>query len=178
MKYKETKFDGLFLISHKLSSDNRGYFKESFRKKELEKILEYKIDFCQENIVTSKINVLRGLHFQKNPFAQSKLVTVIEGNILDVAVDIRKNSNTYGKYFRYFLSSKNHESLFIPKGFAHGYITLSKNAIIKYEVDNYFNKNMEDGIAFNDNCLKIDWTVNRKDMIISQKDLKLRQFNW
>ena len=178
MKYKATEFNGLFLISHKLSSDNRGHFKECFRKKDLENILDYKIDFCQENIVHSKINVLRGLHFQKKPFAQAKLVTVIEGNILDVAVDIRKNSITYGKYFRYFLSSNNHESLFIPRGFAHGYITLSKNAIIKYEVDNYYNKNMEDGIAFNDNYLKIDWMVNRKDIIISQKDLKLKEFNW
>jgi dTDP-4-dehydrorhamnose 3,5-epimerase len=178
MKYKTTKFEGLVVISHKLLSDNRGYFKESFRKKELESILENNIEFCQENIVKSKINVLRGLHFQKNSSAQAKLVTVIEGDILDIAVDIRKNSNTYGKYFRYLLSSNNHESLFIPKGFAHGYITLSKNAIIKYEVDNYFNKNMESGIAFDDNYLNIDWMIDRKDMIISQKDLKLREYNW
>ena len=178
MKYKTTKFEGLVVISHKLLSDNRGYFKESFRKKELESILENNIEFCQENIVMSKINVLRGLHFQKNSSAQAKLVTVIEGDILDIAVDIRKNSNTYGKYFRYLLSSNNHESLFIPKGFAHGYITLSKNAIIKYEVDNYFNKNMESGIAFDDNYLNIDWMIDRKDMIISQKDLKLREYNW
>jgi dTDP-4-dehydrorhamnose 3,5-epimerase len=112
MKYKTTKFEGLVVISHKLLSDNRGYFKESFRKKELESILENNIEFCQENIVKSKINVLRGLHFQKNSSAQAKLVTVIEGDILDIAVDIRKNSNTYGKYFRYLLSSNNHESLF------------------------------------------------------------------
>lgn len=178
MKYLKTDFDGLFLISHKLFSDDRGYFKEVFRKNEFEKILNNKIKFCQENIVKSKINVLRGLHFQKKPYQQSKLVTVIEGDILDIAVDIRRNSKTYGKYFKYLLSSKNNESLFIPRGFAHGYITLSKNAIIKYKVDNYFNPKMEGGVPFDDKFLNIDWEVDKKNIIISDKDLRLRDYKW
>ena len=178
MIYHKTGFDGLLLISHKLLKDKRGFFKEIFRKDELEKYLKYKVKFCQENVVRSKRNVLRGLHFQKNSFAQSKLITVIEGSILDFALDIRKDSETYGKCFRYKLSYKNHESLFIPKGFAHGYLTLSQSATITYKVDNYYNPNMEDGILFNEKLLNNEFKIDYENLIISKKDSGFKDFSY
>ena len=177
MEIKETEFKDLFIIKHKFIKDSRGYFKESFRKNILEKKVGYKIDFCQENLVKSNMYVLRGLHFQKDPFSQSKLINVISGKILDVAVDLRKNSKTYGKYFLYELFDGNHESIFIPKGFAHGYLTLSKIALINYKVDNYFNKNAEGGIMFNDDKLGINWGLEENKMIISEKDKNQSAFN-
>ncbi len=178
MKYKETDFNGLFLISHKLFKDERGSFKEVFRKNEIENKLNYKINFCQENIVESKINVLRGLHFQKEPYAQSKLISVLRGSILDVAVDIRRNHKTFGKYFSYVLDANNNESLFIPRGFAHGYLALSESVLIKYSVDNFYNPNMEYGIPYNDNFLNIDWGIKQGEMIISDKDKSYNSFQW
>ncbi len=178
MKFISNKFNGLILISHEVISDNRGYFKESFRKNNLEKFLDYELKFCQKNVVSSRLNVLRGLHFQKQPFAQSKLVSVTEGKILDIVVDIRPKSTTYGQYCKFILSSKNHESLFIPKGFAHGYLTLSKKAVVNYLVDNYYNSEMEEGISFKDSFLKIDWGIDQKDLIISEKDSNLKDYKW
>ena len=178
MKLRRTDFKDLILISHDKYSDKRGYFKEIFRKNELEDILGYKINFCQENLAKSSYMVLRGLHFQKEPESQSKLISVSEGKILDIAVDIRKNSKTYGKYFSYILSSENNESLFIPAGFAHGYLTLSDYAVLSYKVDNYFNPLMESGIPYNDKFLAIDWGVNELDIIISEKDLNQDPFIW
>ena len=121
---------------------------------------------------------MRGLHFQKEPFAQSKLISVAHGEILDIAVDIRKNSKTYGKYFSRILSARNNESIFIPRGFAHGYLTLTKNAIINYEVDNYYKPEMEDGISYKDDFLNIDWGINESKIIISEKDNNLKYFEW
>ena len=178
MKFKKTKFKGLILISHKIISDNRGCFKETFVKNKLQEFIDYQIDFCQENSVISHKNVLRGLHYQKAPNTQSKLISVIHGKILDVVVDIRKNSKTYGQFISYILSSKNHQSLFIPKGFAHGYLTLSKKAIVNYKVDNYYNKEMERGIMYNDKFLKIEWGVKEEDLLISEKDKKHKPFKW
>ena len=125
MILKKTGFKDLFIIKHNVYVDDRGYFKEKFKKEKIENLINSSLEFCQENSVKSYLNVLRGLHFQKQPYSQSKLVSVSLGKILDVAVDIRKDSENYGKYFSYVLSSDKHESLFIPKGFAHGYLTLS-----------------------------------------------------
>ena len=178
MKLVKTNFDQLIIIKHKIFSDERGFFKEIFKKNDLERILGYKIDFCQENSVNSYKNVLRGLHFQKKPFSQSKLISVSAGKIFDVVVDIRKNSKTYGQYFSKVLSAEKNESLFIPAGFAHGYLTLSENAIINYKVDNYYNKNMEDGISFDDEYLNIDWGLDKNKMILSKKDRNQKSYSW
>ena len=124
------------------------------------------------------MHVLRGLHFQNEPFAQSKLVSVQVGKILDVAVDIRKDSETYGKYFSYILSSEIHESVFIPKGFAHGYLTLSRTAVVDYLVDNYYNKSEEDGISFEDEFLNINWGIKTSKIICSKKDKELKPYRW
>lgn len=178
MKLIKTNFDNLIIIKHEVFSDERGSFKEIFKKDDLQIMLGYKIDFCQENSVISSKNVLRGLHFQKKPFAQSKLISISIGEIFDVAVDLRKNSKTYGQYFSKVLSAENNESIFIPAGFAHGYLTLSNNAIINYKVDNYYNKNMEGSIAFDDEYLNIDWGLNVDKMVISEKDRKQKKFRW
>ena len=178
MKLIKTKFKDLIIIRHNVFKDHRGYFKEKFKKENLEKIINYKIEFCQENSVKSDLHVLRGMHFQNEPFAQSKLVSVQVGKILDVAVDMRKDSETYGKYFSYILSSEMHESVFIPKGFAHGYLTLSTTAVVNYLVDNYYNKFEEDGISFEDEFLNINWRIKASKIICSKKDKELKPYRW
>ena len=139
MKFERTNFKDLVLVKHNIFEDKRGFFKEKFKVNELENFLKTKLNFCQENTVKSNLNVLRGLHFQKKPYDQSKLISISYGKILDIAVDIRRDQNTYGKYFSYILDAENNESLFIPKGFAHGYLTISDSALINYYVDNYYN---------------------------------------
>tara|TARA_Y100000766_G_C18917304_1_gene613014 strand:- start:15983 stop:16519 length:537 start_codon:yes stop_codon:yes gene_type:complete len=178
MKLIKTGFKDLFIIKHNLYVDNRGYFKEKFIKQKIEKIIGYQLDFCQDNSVKSNINVLRGLHYQKPPYDQSKLISISIGKILDIAVDIRDGSKTYGMYFSKVLDAKNHESLFIPKGFAHGYLTLSDSAIVNYKVDNYYSPSSERGISYLDEFLKIDWGVDEKKIIISKKDKDLKPFSW
>lgn len=178
MKLIKTQFKDLIIIRHNLFKDHRGYFKEKFKKENLEKIINNKIEFCQENTVKSDLNVLRGLHFQNEPHAQSKLVSVQIGKILDVAVDIRKDSETYGKYFSYILSSEMHESVFIPKGFAHGYLTLSKTAVVNYLVDNYYNQSQENGISYDDEFLNINWGIKTSKIICSKKDKELKPYRW
>lgn len=178
MKFIKTNFKDLILIKHKIFEDQRGFFKEKFRKEKLEKFLNVELNFCQENCVKSKLYSLRGLHFQKDKYAQSKLISINVGKILDIAVDIRTESKTYGKYFSHILSSDNHESIFIPKGFAHGYLTLSETAIINYKVDNYYNPKMESGILFSDNFLNIDWGINPSKFLLSEKDKKFKNFQW
>ena len=178
MKLIKTNFKNLIIIKHNVFEDERGYFKEKFKKEMLEKITDSKLEFCQENSVKSKLNVLRGLHFQRGQYAQSKLISVESGKILDIAVDIRRDSETYGKNFSYLLSSDQHESLFIPKGFAHGYLTLSDSAIVNYQVDNYYNSDAEEGIPYDDDLLKIDWGIQKGKIIISKKDLNFKPFRW
>ncbi len=156
MNIEKTEFKDLLIINHDVYRDYRGVFKEIYRNNLLEENLDYSIDFCQENSVRSSFMVLRGLHYQDNPYAQSKLVSVVQGKILDIAVDIRKNSTTYGKYFSFVLESDSNKSIFIPKGFAHGYLTLSDMADVNYKVDNYYNRRYEKGISFKDKFLKID----------------------
>ena len=169
MIFKKTKFSGLIIIKTSTNIDDRGYFQELFRLNELEKTVGYKINFCQENESVSKLGVLRGLHFQKKPYSQSKLVRVSDGSVLDVVVDLRKDSLTYGKYFSIKLSSKNNLQLFVPRGFAHGYLTLSDKAKIIYKVDNYYNKKSECGIKYDDEFLDIKWGYS-KNFIVSAKD--------
>ena len=178
MKLFKTDFKDLIIIKHKLFNDKRGFFKEDFSVKKLGDFIGKKIIFCQQNSVKSNLNVLRGLHFQKEPFSQSKLISISSGRILDIAVDIRKNSKTYGKYFSHLLDCDNHESIFIPKGFAHGYLTLSKIALVHYQVDNYYNPKMESGIPFDDSLLNIDWGIKKSKLIISKKDSNHNPFIW
>ena len=170
MKIERTDIPDLILIKPDVYKDNRGYFFESFRHDLLEEELGYEVNFVQDNESKSTKGVLRGLHYQISPFEQSKLVRVIEGNVLDVVVDIRKHSPTFAKHFSIELSSKNKYQLFIPKGFAHGFVVLSEVATFFYKVDNYFSPENERGIAFDDNFLDIDWRLPLRDIYLSAKD--------
>lgn len=178
MKIEKTVFKDLLIINHDVYHDSRGLFKEVFRNNIIKENLSYKVNFCQYNYVKSSFMVLRGLHYQKGSYAQSKLISVTAGKILDIAVDIRENSKTYGKYFSYVLSSESNKSIFVPKGFAHGYLTLSETANVNYKVDSYYNKNSEGGISFKDKYLKIDWGVDENELIISDKDKELTDYKW
>ena len=173
MKISKTFIKDLLVIEPQLFKDERGFFYESYNKKKLDKNI--KIVFVQDNESKSIKGVIRGLHFQAPPFEQTKLVRCVSGNILDVAVDLRTNSKTYGKSFSIELSSENNKQLFIPKGFAHGFQVLSKEAIVNYKVDNYYNPDSDSGIIWNDKDLSIDWNLDIK-LIISKKDLKLDLF--
>ena len=170
MKLERINTSDLILIKPDIYNDNRGYFFESFRHDLLEEKLGYAVNFIQENESKSTRGVLRGLHYQIPPFGQSKLVRVIEGNVLDVVVDIRKNSPTFAKHFSIELSGDNKYQLFIPKGFAHGFVVLSEVATFFYKVDNYFSPENERGIAFNDNSLDIDWRLPLRKIYLSAKD--------
>ena len=163
-------FRGLEIIKPKFFKDERGYFFESFNQKIFKNKISHKLSFCQENESFSKRGVIRGLHYQLPPFPQSKLVRVVHGKVLDVVVDIRKGSPSFGKCFSKELSAENRIQLFIPKGFAHGYITLSDFSIFSYKVDNYYNEKSERGILYNDSLLNIDWKLNKEEFILSEKD--------
>lgn len=170
MNFKKSKIPDIIICEPTVFSDDRGYFMETFRKDKLEDFISYKIDFIQDNESSSCKNVLRGLHYQLPPFAQSKLVRAIKGKILDVAVDIREKSPTFMKYVAIELSEANKKQLFIPRGFAHGFIVLSEYATLSYKVDNYYDKSSDRGISFNDKGLNINWGVDEKDFILSDKD--------
>jgi len=174
MIFTQTPINGLIIIEPKVFKDDRGYFFESYKKELFEKngIVE---NFVQDNQSLSQQNVLRGLHFQKPPFAQAKLIKVIQGKVLDVAVDIRKKSNTYGQHFAIELSAENKKMFYIPKGFAHGFLTLEYNTIFSYKCSNYFNAPSEASILWNDKSLNISWQV--KQPILSKKDKQSLQFN-
>ena len=149
---------------------------ESYNQKNINKLLG-DIHFVQDNESESSRGVLRGLHFQKPPFAQAKLVRCLKGEILDVALDLRKKSKTYGLFETILLSDKNKNQLFIPKGFVHGFVVLSKSAIVSYKVDNYYDPNYESGVLWNDSDLNIDWKINDSEIILSEKDKGLPTFN-
>jgi len=170
MKFSRCKIEDVILIEPKVFGDDRGYFVETYREDKLEKFLGFKINFCQDNESKSKRGVLRGLHYQLPPFAQSKLVRVIKGKVLDVAVDIRKNSPTFKKYVAVELSEDNKRQLFIPRGFAHGFLVLSDEAIFSYKVDNYYAPEYDRSIRFNDPEIDIDWNFPKEELIISEKD--------
>lgn len=170
MKIEKTILDGVLIIEPDVFADERGYFLESFRR---ERYREYGIpvdDFVQENISSSKKGVLRGLHFQREPFAQGKFVQVLRGRVLDVAVDIREGSPTYGKHVMVELSEENHRQFFIPAGFAHGFVTLEDDTIFTYKVTNVYSPEHDGGILWNDPALGIDWPVEHP--IVSEKDAK------
>ncbi len=170
MQISTTFIKDLLVIEPTVYEDNRGYFFESFNKKRFEQLTGMNIDFIQDNESKSKYGTLRGLHYQIPPYSQAKLVRVIKGKVLDIAVDIRENSETYGKYFSLELSEDNKKQLFIPRGFAHGFVVLSDEAIFTYKCDNYYNKEAEGGIIFDDKQLDIDWQLDAEEIILSDKD--------
>jgi len=170
MKFTRLEIPELILCEPKILSDERGYFSETFRQDKLNKFLGYSVNFCQENESKSSFGVLRGLHYQTSPYAQTKLVRVLQGAILDVSVDLRKDSPTFGKHVAIELSEENKKQILIPKGFAHGFIVLSKEAVLAYKVDNYYHQASERGIAYDDKNLAIDWRLHPKDIKVSAKD--------
>ena len=171
MRYIKTKLEGVVILEPRVIKDNRGYFFESFRQDEFEANVS-KTTFVQDNESKSSYGVLRGLHFQKPPYTQAKLIQVVKGKVWDVAVDIRKSSPTFGQYVGAELSAANHLMMFIPKGFAHGFVVLSKEVVFQYKCDSYYNPQSEGAIAWNDPDLAIDWKVPVKDIILSEKDKK------
>ncbi len=170
MQFIRTAIPDVIIIEPTVHGDNRGYFVETFRQDKLEEFLGYQINFCQDNESKSSKGVLRGLHYQLPPFAQTKLVRVISGRVLDVAVDIRKNSPTFGQYVAVELSGENKKQLLVPRGFAHGFVVLEDNTIFAYKVDNYYSPQCDRGIAFNDPSLNIDWILNYDELNLSAKD--------
>ena len=176
MQFIRTEIPDLVIIEPKVFGDTRGYFFESYRRELFEKEIG-KVDFIQDNESKSSYGILRGLHIQKPPFTQAKLVRVITGEVLDVVVDVRTDSPTFGKHLAIKLSEDNKRQLFIPRGFAHGFIVLSKEAIFSYKVDNYYNLESESGIIYNDSTLNIDWILERNNIELSPKDNILPKFN-
>lgn len=176
MKFLKTIINGVWLIQPSIIEDERGYFFESFKEDEFKKNVG-DIDFIQENQSKSSYGVIRGLHYQKGEYAQSKLVRCVKGKILDVAVDIREGSPTFGKHVSAILTEDNHYQLFIPRGFAHGFSVLSDEAIVQYKCDNYYNKDSEGGVSILDNSLNIEWMIPEEKMILSEKDLKWEKLN-
>mgnify|MGYP003706025309 FL=1 len=176
MKKTYTSIQDLFIIEPKIFSDDRGYFMESFKDNWFKKEFP-EIKFIQDNESKSTYGILRGLHFQKPPFSQTKLVRVVKGKVLDIAVDLRKKSKTYGKFESIILSDENKKQLLVPKGFAHGFLVLSKVAIFSYKVDNIYSKDHDSGIIWNSKDLNIDWNISTDHIKVSEKDNNLQYFN-
>lgn len=170
MDYIKTEIDGVWIIQPKVFNDARGYFFEAWKKEEFEQHVG-RVDFIQDNESKSSYGVLRGLHYQKGDFSQAKLVRVIKGRVVDVAVDIRRNSPTFGKHVMVELSDENKRQFFIPRGFAHGFLVLSDEAVFTYKVDNPYAPQSEANIRFDDPDLAIQWPIDAKDVLTSAKDL-------
>lgn len=177
MEIKETEIEGCFVLEPRVFGDERGYFFESYNQEVFENSTGAKPFFVQDNQSFSTRGVLRGLHFQKGQYAQAKLVRVLEGEVLDVAVDIRPKSKTFGKVVSNRLSSENKKQMFVPRGCAHGFVTLSKTASFFYKCDNFYNKESEGGVLYNDPDFNIDWLIDESELIISEKDRVLPVFN-
>ena len=171
MEVIKTAIEGLVIIEPKVFKDARGYFFESFSQREFEQKVR-KINFVQDNESMSSYGVMRGLHFQRPPYSQSKLVRCVKGRVLDVAVDIRKGSPTYGKHVAVELSEDNHRQFFVPRGFAHGFVVLSETAVFQYKCDNFYAPEADGGINIKDESLGIDWQIAIEDALLSEKDLK------
>ena len=171
MEVIKTNIEGVIIVEPRIFKDGRGYFFGSFCEKEFEEKV-CKTTFVQDNESKSSYGVVRGLHFQKPPFAQSKLVRVIKGAVLDVAVDIRKDSPTFGQYVSVELTGENHRQFFIPRGFAHGFSVLSEEVIFQYKCDNFYSPQSEGAIAWNDSDLNIDWRIPVEEVVLSEKDSK------
>ena len=176
MNVIQTYIDGVVIIEPKVFGDNRGYFFESYNDREFKEKTGYDIVFVQDNESKSRYGVVRGLHFQMPPFAQSKLVRVVKGAALDVAVDIRKGSPTYGQHVSVEITEENHRQVFIPKGFAHGFSVLSEEVIFQYRCDAFYNPQSEGALAWDDPDLNIDWKVPSDQVLLSEKDLHHTQF--
>ncbi|WP_166523651.1 dTDP-4-dehydrorhamnose 3,5-epimerase [Flagellimonas ochracea] len=170
MKATETKLKGCFILEPEIHYDERGYFFEIHNHKAFCEAIAQEVNFVQDNISFSKKGVLRGLHYQKGEHAQAKLVSVLHGKVQDVVVDLRKNSETFGQHLSLELSGENKKLLFVPKGFAHGFLTLSETARLFYKCDNYYNKDSEGSIMYSDESLGIDWKMEKDQIILSNKD--------
>jgi len=170
MKVIDRRLNGVVLLEPKVFGDDRGYFSETFRQDEFEKAIGHKVNFVQDNESRSSFGVLRGLHYQLPPFSQSKLVRIIEGSVIDVAVDIRKGSPTFGEHVAIELSSENKQQLFIPRGFAHGFLVTSHTATFAYKVDNYYSPEYDRGILYNDPAIGIEWGIDLEKLLLSDKD--------
>lgn len=165
-----THIEGVLIVEPRVFGDERGYFFESFNERDFESATGLDVKFVQDNESCSKRGVLRGLHFQKEPYAQAKLVRVVRGRVLDVAVDIRPESPTFGRYVATELSGENHRQMFIPKGFAHGYVVLEDDTVFQYKCDEYYHPEAEGGIAWNDPEIGIEWPLPESELILSEKD--------
>ena len=176
MKIRQTGISGLIVIEPDVFGDSRGYFMESFSCRKFMELTGIDVDFVQDNESKSYYGVLRGLHFQRPPHAQSKLVRVVSGRVLDVAVDLRAGSPTYGKHYAVELSGENHLQMFIPKGFAHGFAVLSDEAVFQYKCDEYYAPQSEGGVAWDDPDLAIDWQIPLEDVRLSEKDRNNPEF--
>lgn len=172
MEFHKTEIEGVYIIEPRVFADQRGYFFESFRQSEFDANVGGHTEFIQDNESKSSYGVLRGLHYQKGEYSQAKLVRVIKGRVLDVAVDIRKSSPTFGKYVMVELSEENKKQFFIPRGFAHGFLVLSDEAIFTYKVDNQYAPQSEAGIRFDDPEIGIEWPIDHNDILTSEKDNK------
>jgi dTDP-4-dehydrorhamnose 3,5-epimerase len=177
MKLTRTTIPDIVIIEPTVHGDHRGYFVETFRADKLENFLGFKINFCQDNESKSSKGVLRGLHYQLAPYSQTKLVRVISGRVLDVVVDIRKNSPTFGQYVSVELSADNKKQLLVPRGFAHGFVVLEDDTVFAYKVDNYYSPDCDRGIAFDDKYLNIDWILKVEELKLSDKDIKQPKLN-
>jgi len=176
MRLEKTPLEDCFILHEEPFIDDRGYFVESFNKKTFKSLTGLDIEFVQDNQSMSSKGVLRGLHLQTGDSAQAKLVRVLKGKVLDVAVDLRKSSKSFGQYFSIELTDQNRKQLFIPAGFAHGFIVLSKTAIFSYKVDKFYSPGNELGIIYNDEFLNIDWILPKEEIRVSEKDLTLKSF--
>ena len=176
MRITETPLKGCFILEPKIFNDERGTFFQTYQKKSFENAIGRNINFVQDNHSISKKSVLRGLHFQNGASAQSKLVQVVRGEVLDIVVDLRRESETFGHHIKLNLSAKNKRIFFIPKGMAHGFLTLSAEAVFTYKCDAYYDRAMESGIIYNDTDLAIDWEYPTDKIILSEKDKHLRTF--
>ena len=176
MKVEKTTLEDCLLITPSLFKDERGTFSETYNKEVFHKHTGLSVDFVQDNQSISRFGVLRGLHYQVGDMAQAKLVRVIEGSVLDIVVDLRKGSATFGKHYSVVLDAEKRQQLFVPRGFAHGFVTLSEKSIFAYKCDNYYDKDSESGIIYNDATLSLDWHLSKDDFIISEKDLALPSF--
>ena len=177
MQFTRTKIHDVIIIEPKVHGDDRGYFVETFRADKLEEFLGFKLNFGQDNESKSSKGVLRGLHYQLPPHAQTKLVRVIQGRVLDVAVDIRRNSPTFGQHVSVELSADNKKQLLVPRGFAHGFVVLEDDTIFAYKVDNYYSPECDRGIAFDDESLNINWILNKEELKLSAKDTTQPKLN-
>lgn len=176
MTKEKTFLNECFLITPEVFKDERGVFFENFNQKSFDELMGHKINFVQDNQSVSQKGVLRGLHFQTGKYAQAKLLRVINGKVLDVCVDLRIDSQTFGQHFSIILDGKENKQLFIPRGFAHGFLVLENGTIFNYKCDNYYSKNHESGIIFNDETLNIDWSLPNEELVLSEKDKQLPTF--